>query len=167
MKSIKQTIVDSGLDPGLCKLYLYAVKNSISTEFFPPEFEKAFSDDHQEEGEYAFDETRFEAFMVKWLDLWPKKEETGLEYHISGNGPECRKRMRAFIKNYKQRFGERQKFLYICIRVYEATKEYLESKKMDYSFTKKNVKFIQDNDGSVLEQWMIKKPGLSKNYKGI
>jgi hypothetical protein len=83
------------------------------------------------------------AFIAEWLELWPKHLLPG-NYRISGNTIQVHKRMNTFLKNFKHFDQE---------IIMEATKKYLSKKeKENWVYTKKNVKFIYDEEGSTLEQ---------------
>jgi hypothetical protein len=81
-------------------------------------------------------------WIDKWLELWPTLL-TPQNYRISGNRTEVINRMNKFLKEHD----------YSEEIIFEATKNYLTRKKNEnYNFTKRNTKFIKDNDGSTLEQ---------------
>lgn len=83
------------------------------------------------------------AFILEWLELWPKHLLPG-DYRVSGNTMAVHKRMNVFLKSFKH-FDQDL--------IMEATKRYLDKKqKENWNFTKKNVKFIYDEEGSTLEQ---------------
>lgn len=96
--------------------------------------------------------------IAEWIGLWPKPTETGLTYSISGNTPQVTARMRTFINTAwdkhslpKMKVPEKWKV------VMEATKAYLAyQKSRGWAYTKKNVKFIGDLEGSVLAEWCQK-----------
>lgn len=86
--------------------------------------------------------------LDQWLSLWPTFV-IPQNYRISGNYQDCKYRMEKFIKKYG----------YSWDVIMEATKSYLNrQKKNNWNMTKKNVKFIYDNDGSLLaeecEAWL-------------
>jgi len=97
-------------------------------------------------------------FLQEWMDLWPKPQETGLLYSVSGNGPQCKSRMTSFLNSGwaahdlpKKTREEKRKL------ILEATKRYIAYQKTRrWAYTKKNVKFINDMEGSVLAEWVLK-----------
>lgn len=76
----------------------------------------------------------------EWVNLWPTKVLPG-GYRVSGNTYDCDERMKKFIRKYG----------YSWEIIMKATKNYLRRQESKgWSMTKKNNKFIYDQDGSVL-----------------
>ena len=81
-----------------------------------------------------------------WLLLFPKGMNKIIGYDIHGNKTECLNRMSKFRKEHFEKYNSE-----IIIK---ATKLYLkEQEKNKWAFTKKNVKFIYDENGSMLENY--------------
>lgn len=81
-----------------------------------------------------------------WLELFPKGLNKTLGYDVHGNKNECHKRMSKFRKDNFE--------LYNKDIIMKATKLYLnEREKEKWQFCKKNVKFIYDENGSMLENY--------------
>ncbi len=81
--------------------------------------------------------------IQEWMLLWPSFIIPGANYRVSGNYYDCKQRMNTFMKKYG----------YSWDIIMQATKNYLERQKNNgWKMTKKNVKFIYDNDGSVLAE---------------
>ena len=128
-----------GLDVGIFNTYRFALENGFPTFYFPDEY---------------IIEIRDEVDVKNWLSLWPSQKDiytqTGhhLDYAINGSYPECVKRMKQFLKSWKQRGlpdGDREEI------IFEATIRYLDKlKEKNYEFAKKNFKFILDSNGSKL-----------------
>jgi hypothetical protein len=88
-----------------------------------------------------------EDWIDEWVALFPTDllSKGYLTYSVSGNTSACVIRMKRFLKEHKDITKE---------IIFKATKLYLSEQKLrNWSFTKKNSKFISDNDGSVLEQY--------------
>lgn len=133
-------------DEGIVRTYFYALIEGYPTDYFP-----ISGVERKDITKQDWDQVWFEA----WLELWPKQSETGLSYAVSGNKPECKKRMITFLQDWHKRLdGEPD-----LDRITEATKNYIEAQRgKNWQFTKKNHKFIQDTNGSVLEEWLNKEP---------
>ena len=81
-----------------------------------------------------------------WLSLFPKGMNKKLGYDIHGNRAECINRMSKFRRDNFDRYNKDT--------IIKATKIYLrEQEKNKWTFTKKNVKFIYDENGSMLENY--------------
>ena len=81
-----------------------------------------------------------------WLALFPKGMNKKLGYDIHGNRAECINRMSKFRRDNFDRYNKDT--------IIKATKIYLrEQEKNKWTFTKKNVKFIYDENGSMLENY--------------
>jgi len=94
----------------------------------------------------------------EWMSLWPKPQETNLNYSVSGNKPQCRSRMNTFLssgwKSHELPAMTRKEKWDVII---EATRRYIAyQKNRRWAYTKKNVKFINDLEGSVLAEWCLK-----------
>lgn len=85
-------------------------------------------------------------WLNEWLELFPKGLNKLIGYDVHGNKNECHKRMSKFRKdNYE---------LYNKDIIIKATKLYLNERQKDkWQFCKKNVKFIYDENGSMLENY--------------
>jgi len=92
-------------------------------------------------------------FVIKdFIPLFPTQSETGLPYAISGNTAACVTRMTKFVKEFNKLFNAKYPQSEIFSLILRATKNYLEEKRcVGYGYTKKNVKFISDENGSELE----------------
>jgi hypothetical protein len=81
-----------------------------------------------------------------WLALFPKGMNKKLGYDIHGNRAECINRMSKFRRDNFDRYNKDT--------IIKATKLYLkEQERNKWAFTKKNVKFIYDENGSMLENY--------------
>lgn len=94
-----------------------------------------------------------EFVKTKYIPLFPTRSETGLTYDISGNTAACIDRMTKFINDFPRIFNRTDKSLVdIFSLIYQATQTYINVKRINnYAYTKKNVKFIYDEQGSELE----------------
>jgi hypothetical protein len=95
-----------------------------------------------------------ETNIQEWIKLWP----TFLMpegYRVSGNTVDCVLRMQKFMKKYKFSWDT----------IMQATKNYLDRQTLkNWRMTKKNVKFIYDENGSALaEECEVVLSGESKN----
>lgn len=85
-------------------------------------------------------------WIDKWLALFPKGMNKKLGYDIHGNKSECLNRMSKFRRDNFDKYNSETIIL--------ATKLYLkEQERNKWAFTKKNVKFIYDENGSMLENY--------------
>lgn len=85
-------------------------------------------------------------WIDKWLALFPKGMNKKLGYDIHGNKSECINRMSKFRRDNFDKYNSETIIL--------ATKLYLkEQERNKWAFTKKNVKFIYDENGSMLENY--------------
>lgn len=85
-------------------------------------------------------------WLNDWLELFPKGLNKILGYDVHGNKSECHKRMSKFRKDNFE--------LYNKDIIMKATKLYLnEREKEKWQYCKKNVKFIYDENGSMLENY--------------
>ena len=85
-------------------------------------------------------------WIDKWLTLFPKGMSKKLGYDIHGNKSECLNRMSKFRRDNFDKYNSEIIIL--------ATKLYLkEQERNKWAFTKKNVKFIYDENGSMLENY--------------
>lgn len=88
-----------------------------------------------------FVDTNCKLWIDEWLKLWPTGLYNG--YRVSGNRAQVINRMNKFLKDNPE---------YNKDIIFKATQNYLnEKRKTNYSYVKKNSKFISDSDGSVLE----------------
>jgi hypothetical protein len=88
--------------------------------------------------------------IIEWIDNWlalfPKGMSKKLGYDIHGNKAECINRMSKFRRDNFDKYNSEIIIL--------ATKLYLkEQERNKWAFTKKNVKFIYDENGSMLENY--------------
>ena len=88
--------------------------------------------------------------IIEWIDTWlvlfPKGMSKKLGYDIHGNKSECLNRMSKFRRDNFDKYNSETIIL--------ATKLYLkEQERNKWAFTKKNVKFIYDENGSMLENY--------------
>ena len=88
--------------------------------------------------------------IIEWIDDWlalfPKGMNKKLGYDIHGNKSECINRMSKFRRDNFDKYNSETIIL--------ATKLYLkEQERNKWAFTKKNVKFIYDENGSMLENY--------------
>lgn len=153
------------LDVGIADTFLYSVRNGYRTDYFPAEYWVL------REGIKATKESIPAEWMDAWVKLWPTNAQIkkaggtppnveGDEYSISGNKPECEKRMKTFLNQFCDRIGVDKKECTTGFKldtIFKATETYLaDLKKKDYRHAKKNLKFIMDQNGSGLETWCKK-----------
>jgi len=85
-------------------------------------------------------------WIDEWLPLFPKGLNKVIGYDIHGNRSECIKRMSKFRKDNYEEFNKET--------IIKATKLYLkEREKERWQFSKKNCKFIYDENGSMLDNY--------------
>jgi hypothetical protein len=85
-------------------------------------------------------------WIDEWLTLFPKGMSKKLGYDIHGNKSECINRMSKFRRDNFDKYNKET--------IIKATKLYLkEQERNKWTFTKKNVKFIYDENGSMLENY--------------
>lgn len=90
-----------------------------------------------------FNKQNFTEWFNKWLALWPTQNMPG-GYRVSGNSMQSRLRMAKFTNDFPN---------YDLDIIFKATQNYLKDRENNnWTFIKKNAKFIYDNEGSVLEQ---------------
>lgn len=88
-------------------------------------------------------------WIDEWLVLFPKGMNKKLGYDIHGNKSECINRMSKFRRDNFDKYNKET--------IIKATKLYLkEQERNKWAFTKKNVKFIYDENGSMLENYCDK-----------
>lgn len=159
-----------GLSAEIISTLLFAAKKNYPIDYFPQEYQDFFLDQNFEvNSKSLFDEQRF----MEWVKLFPTqliKGQDGFEdYRVSGNIPECRKRMKSFLNNIKDYFeeGSGMSKEEVWLLIERGTKNYIHNRaKENYQRTKKNFKFIYDNgSGSVLADWMRKTLNNEVNKK--
>lgn len=156
-------IIKASVNPGITSTYLFAVANGFETDFFPPDFQIDIPKSH------ITVDTVDEEYIREWVKQWPspsfvRKDGGFLNYSISGNLPECRKRMAKFLKFWDEYVTSSQDPYDL---ISQATEKYLEQQRANnWEFTKKNFKFILDSDGSVLSQVIedLGQPIKSSNF---
>lgn len=101
----------------------------------------------------ALSDTDIASFVVnKFIPLFPLPSVTGLTYSVTGNTDQCKVRMKKFIKDFNKLFNLKYSQAEIFNIILQATGDYLnERQALGWGFTKKNVKFIYDDNGSELE----------------
>ena len=99
--------------------------------------------------------------VKEWALKWPKPVATvHWGYAVSGNGPDCIKRFSQFFLQINDRFEDIEEFQDLdedswWKLINDATDRYLEHQEtQNWEFTKKNFKFVLDENGSVLETWI-------------
>lgn len=91
-----------------------------------------------------FKKESIQDWIEDWRNLFPKRNVTGLPYHVTGDKNACIKRMQRFIIDYS--FDKEI--------IIEATKFYLEEQRQrNWNYTLKAHKFIQSENGSVLSEY--------------
>lgn len=91
----------------------------------------------------------------KWTLLFPTRKETNLPYDISGNTAACISRMTSFLKGFNKLFDVNYTTTEKYAIIYKATQNYMATARAKgYAYTKKNSKFISDENGSVLEDYI-------------
>lgn len=90
------------------------------------------------------------AEVIQWIDEWlilfPKGLNKIIGYDIHGNRTECLNRMIRFRRDNFERFNKET--------IIKATKLYLKEKERErWQYSKKNVKFIYDENGSMLDNY--------------
>ena len=101
----------------------------------------------------AISKTDIEDFVkTKYIPLWPTRKDTGLTYDVSGNTNACIDRMTKFINDFNKTFDKTLELSEIMSLIHMATEMYIAVRRVNnYAYTKKNVKFIYDEQGSELE----------------
>jgi hypothetical protein len=95
------------------------------------------------------------SWISEWIALWPTNLSRIIGYSVSGNTEACKIRMNKFISS----FPEYNKEI-----IMKATNKYLKEQELKgWAFTKKNVKFISDREGSMLEAYC---KDIINNVKG-
>ena len=103
-------------------------------------------------------------WIDEWLALFPTDlmSKGILTYSVSGNKAACITRMKRFLREHKNYDKE---------IIMKATQRYLDyQKQKNWQYTKKNSKFIYDNDGSILEQFcedVVNNPQVIKRSTGF
>lgn len=160
-KQLINAAARNGLNAEIMNTLLYAAKKGYPIDYFPQEYQDFFLEENFEvKVASLFDEQKF----VEWVKLFPTqliKGQDGFEdYRVSGNIPECRKRMKTFLNNIRDYLeeGTGMNKEEVWSLIDRATRNYLHNRaKENYQRTKKNFKFIYDNgSGSVLAEWMRK-----------
>lgn len=85
-------------------------------------------------------------WIDEWLSLFPKGLNKIIGYDIHGNRTECINRMSKFRRDNFDRFNKDT--------IIKATKLYLKERERErWQYSKKNVKFIYDENGSMLDNY--------------
>lgn len=146
----RKLVTESGLNEDHCYLYALARAMKIDTMLFPESFHRVFKDLSDSEilqGKYD------DSFVSDWVKLWPTEAQTGLPYRVSGSEFDCKKKFLTFFKLWPKKFPEMKDYTHeeIVKLVMEVTVEYLQDREdNNWEFCKKNYKFIDDRDGSML-----------------
>jgi hypothetical protein len=86
------------------------------------------------------------SWIDEWLILFPKGLNKIIGYDVHGNKTECTNRMSKFRRDNFEKFNKDT--------IIKATKLYLKERERErWQFTKKNVKFIYDENGSMLDNY--------------
>jgi hypothetical protein len=130
------------------KAYLYAASVGCDLSFFPHKIPVPPTKVRSE-------------FIDRFVALWPKQSVTGLEYPVSGNRPEVLARFNKLIKTWSDRtekpFDE--------YAILQATEDYLKvQREKGWQFTKKNHKFVLDENGSELIAWLEKERSKPQDF---
>lgn len=136
---------------GYVNTYFTAVLERVDTYFFPIQLDVKREDLINEDVSWVAD----------WLKLWPKQSKTGLNYAVSGQLPECKSRMAKLLKQIEE-YGLQD---VTQEKIFDATKRYLSSQEdKSWVYTKKAHKFILDNDGSQLADWLQTESVVKKQF---
>ena len=142
------------IEKNLLKLVLFAIENEISlshinvTEgdiknlILEGYVDKSYSEDRL----IIPREIPFNIWVRRWINKWPTKlikTDKG-SYRVSGNTMQCMKRMKRFQKE----LGFDRETIDLATDRYLAIQE-----ENRWLLTKKNSKFIMDNEGSLLENY--------------
>jgi hypothetical protein len=99
-------------------------------------------------------------WIVEWNDMWPTPgklyEEFGvtIDYSPKQAITSVMTRMKAFMKNFRKLFPDVKPKDRVDL-IMRATEAYLKNQEdKDWAFTKKSTKFIQDNNGSTLAEYI-------------
>jgi hypothetical protein len=102
-------------------------------------------------------------WYMEWISLWPTKAQVEADsgkvwsYAPKVTGPTGLQRMKKFIKQFNK-YCPTHKRLSLdeqLDKIFQATVEYLEERKRNnWEFTKKSIKFIDDNNGSTLASYI-------------
>lgn len=146
------------LDRGIVHLYMLARHYGYDRHFFPPEYHEL----EKVSLSSAFGLTLDKEWMARWISKWPTPSITMLDYSVSGNTAACVRNMKKFLKDFNQTFGTDLTTEEQCELIDEATDLYLQDQEDKYwEYTKKNSKFIKDNNGSVLEDYIRRISGTN------
>jgi len=101
-------------------------------------------------------------WIVEWNDLWPTAgqifQDKGvvIDYSPKQAITSVLTRMKSFMKNFRKLFPDVTANERVDL-IMRATELYLSEKEsQDYAFIKKSTKFIQDNNGSTLAEYITR-----------
>lgn len=152
----------NGLELPTIKAYLFSRYVGSPTHWFPSEYEvldevplNMIADDKVDQD-----------WLKAWIKKWPTMSELEskgyqLRYSLSGNKPQCNRKMKRFIKEFDELtrndglptpLPDKMKI------IDQATDLYLEEKEADgWAYTRKNHLFIEHQDkGSLLEDYCMR-----------
>lgn len=163
-KSLKKAAKD-GYDPLILQTYFYAQTLKAEVDFFPD-----WVHEYQIKGSLTNDVIPKE-WIAQWVAKWPTPGQLAqrgihLNYSVSGNRPECIKRMQSFFKQFDEYVYEADVEEKMRL-VDEATDRYLEKKWDDPDYWKKNHKFILDENGSVLAEYILRGTDKQSTHKAF
>ena len=93
----------------------------------------------------------------KYLPLWPTGLKNIIGYDVHGNTTDCVIKMSKFIKSFNSIFNTEYSKNEIFNLIITATKSYIAHRKVEnYALCKKNNNFINDDKGSLLENFVLK-----------
>lgn len=99
-------------------------------------------------------------WILEWNELWPTPGQIYENYGVTIDYSPKQAittvitRMKAFMKNFRKLFPDVKPKDRVRL-IMEATEAYLTSQEQkDWAFTKKSTKFIQDNNGSTLAEYI-------------
>lgn len=165
-KKAKQFVTDiqkeHGKDQEISSLYLIARGLGFSTDIFPAGYDELL-DEFPLKNIFSDDEVKND-FLERYISLFPKGEVTShdgkFKWRVRDSKVTVGKRMNVFLKSWRQRFQDEYHNLSKDEKeelILKATEAYLAERKRDgWVNTKKSVKFIYDDNGSLLETWINK-----------
>lgn len=153
---------ECGIDQEVGSLYLIARGLGFSTGIFPVGYDEIF-DPFPLSSIFSDDEVKND-FLDQYISLYPKGEVTNhdgkFKWRVRDSKVTVGKRMNTFLKSWRQRFPDEYHNIAKEEKeelILKATEAYLAERKRDgWVNTKKSVKFIYDDNGSLLETWINK-----------
>lgn len=155
----------AGLELPTIKAYLFSRYVGSPTHWFPDEYAVL---DEVPMNQIVDDKLDLE-WAKEWMAKWPTQSQTfkdtgvRFSYSFSGNSKQCKKKLKAFIKNWDEIFHRFNRGLPTPLPakmeiIDQATDLYLaERKANNWEYTRKNHLFIEHEEkGSLLEDYCVR-----------